>query len=88
MRCSWSTGWQRRGCAAALLGWLVTEAQRLGCGQLHLDSGMGPEREDAHRLYFNHGLRIVSYHFARGLPAAAGETPRGLSAAAGETPGR
>ena len=27
----------------------------------------GPEREDAHRLYFNTGLRITSYHFAAPL---------------------
>jgi hypothetical protein len=28
---------------------------------------VGPEREDAHRLYFNVGLRITSYHFAAPL---------------------
>ena len=41
--------------------------RRLGCDELHLDSGVGPEREDAHRLYFNTGLRITSFHFARPL---------------------
>jgi hypothetical protein len=40
---------------------------RCGCDQLHLDSGVGPEREDAHRLYFNAGLRITAYHFVKGL---------------------
>jgi hypothetical protein len=45
--------------------WLAVEACRAGCEQLHLDSGVGPEREDAHRLYFNAGLRISSYHFQR-----------------------
>jgi GNAT superfamily N-acetyltransferase len=54
-----------RGHGRALLEWCLDEAERLGCGQLHLDSGVGPEREDAHRLYFNTGLRITSYHFAR-----------------------
>ena len=52
-----------RGHGAALMRWLAKEACREGCEQLHLDSGVGPEREDAHRLYFNAGLRISSYHF-------------------------
>ncbi len=56
-----------RGHADALFAWLDEEARRLGCDQLHLDSGVGPERADAHRFYFRHGLRIASYHFARGL---------------------
>src|SRR3954454_8824688 len=54
-----------RGHGAALMRWLAVEACRTGCVQLHLDSGVGPEREDAHRLYFNAGLRISSYHFQR-----------------------
>ena len=58
---------RRRGHGRALLAWCADEARRLGCGELHLDSGVGPEREDAHRLYFNSGLRITSYHFARPL---------------------
>ena len=58
---------RRQGHAGALLDWLIEEGQRLGCGQLHLDSGVGPERFDAHRLYHNHGLAIYSHHFARGL---------------------
>jgi hypothetical protein len=43
------------------------DSTRLRCDQLHLDSGVGPERFDAHRLYHNHGLAIYSHHFARGL---------------------
>jgi GNAT superfamily N-acetyltransferase len=58
---------RRQGHAGALLDWLIGEAQRLGCAQLHLDSGTGRERFDAHRLYYNHGLAIHSHHFARGL---------------------
>lgn len=58
---------RRQGHAGALLGWLIEEGRRLGCGQLHLDSGVGPERFDAHRLYHNHGCAIYSHHFARGL---------------------
>ena len=58
---------RRRGHAARLLEWCAEEAARLGCDELHLDSGVGPEREDAHRLYFNQRLRISSFHFAKRL---------------------
>ena len=54
---------RRRGLAGALMGWLLEEARREECDQLHLDSAVGPERQDAHRLYFNHGLRISAHHF-------------------------
>ena len=55
---------------------LVTRGDRRGRGhagaamalvELHLDSGVGPEREAAHRLYFRHGMRIASYHFTKPL---------------------
>ncbi len=58
---------RRRGHGKALLEWCAAEARRLGCDELHLDSGVGPEREEAHRLYLNSGMRISSHHFARGL---------------------
>jgi GNAT superfamily N-acetyltransferase len=63
-------GRRRRGHAGALLDWLVEEGRRLGCGQLHLDSGVGAERFDAHRLYHDRGLAIHAHHFARGLAPA------------------
>ncbi|HWB68968.1 MAG TPA: GNAT family N-acetyltransferase [Solirubrobacterales bacterium] len=56
---------RRRGHARALLDWLHGEAGRLGCGQLHLDSGVDLSRADAHRLYMNSGLVISAHHFAR-----------------------
>ena len=56
-----------RGHGGALMRWLAVEACRAGCEQLHLDSGVGPDREDAHRLYFNAGMRIGSYHFQRAV---------------------
>jgi GNAT superfamily N-acetyltransferase len=59
-----------RGHGAALMRWLADEARRLGCDELHLDSGVGADRQDAHRLYFNSGMRINSYHFARPVSAA------------------
>ena len=56
-----------RGHADAVMALVAEIAAREGCGELHLDSGVGPEREDAHRFYFRHRMRINSYHFARGL---------------------
>ena len=50
-----------------LFAWLEDEARHCGCTQFHLDSGLGEDRQDAHRFYFRHGLRIASYHFAREL---------------------
>ena len=54
-----------RGWATQLLEWLQVEAARSGCLQVHLDSGVGPDRQTAHRLYFSAGYRISSYHFLR-----------------------
>ena len=56
-----------RGHADRLFEWLLAEAAREGCAQFHLDSGVGPERADAHRFYFRHGMRITAYHFVRGI---------------------
>jgi GNAT superfamily N-acetyltransferase len=64
---STATEARRQGHAGALLDWLIREALKLGCSQFHLDSGTARERFDAHRLYYNHGLAIHSYHFARGV---------------------
>jgi GNAT superfamily N-acetyltransferase len=54
-----------KGHAGKLVDWMIEEARRLGCGQFHLDSGPGEDRKDAHRLYFNKGMRISAYHFSR-----------------------
>jgi GNAT superfamily N-acetyltransferase len=56
---------RQRGYGRQLLDWLVEEAGRLGCEQVHLDSGVGFDRADAHRLYLNAGLVIAAHHFAR-----------------------
>jgi GNAT superfamily N-acetyltransferase len=58
-----------RGHADAVMAWVQREALRQGCGELHLDSGVGADRADAHRFYFRHGMRIASYHFATALAA-------------------
>ncbi len=55
------------GHADRLMTWLREEGQRLGCAQLHLDSGVGAERAAAHRLYMRHHLRISAHHFHRDL---------------------
>jgi GNAT superfamily N-acetyltransferase len=53
-----------RGHAKALLDWITEEARRLGCDEVHLDSGS--QRHDAHRLYLRHGFDIRGFHF--GMP--------------------
>jgi GNAT superfamily N-acetyltransferase len=58
---------RRRGLGRALLVWLAREAATLGCDHLSLDSAVGPQRADAHRLYLNAGLRISAHHFERKL---------------------
>ena len=58
-----------RGHGGALMDWLIAEAKRLECDQLHLDSGVGPDRETAHRLYMNKGMRISAHHFQIDLRA-------------------
>jgi ribosomal protein S18 acetylase RimI-like enzyme len=56
---------------------LSTRADRRGRGHggALIDSGVGPDREDAHRLYFNSGLRISSFHFARPLAGGGCDAP-------------
>ena len=56
-----------QGHARALLEWLRSEAERLGCLQVHLDSGVGANRTAAHRLYLNAGYRISSHHFTQDI---------------------
>jgi GNAT superfamily N-acetyltransferase len=56
-----------KGHADRLFAWLEEEARRAGCTQFHLDSGVGEDRQAAHRFYFRHGLRITAFHFHREL---------------------
>jgi GNAT superfamily N-acetyltransferase len=56
-----------KGHADRLFAWLEEEARQAGCTQFHLDSAVGEHRQDAHRFYFRHGLRIASFHFEREL---------------------
>ncbi len=62
---------RRRGHAGRLLEWLAAEARRLGCRAVHLDSGVGADRADAHRLYLGSGYRISAHHFVVDLGPVA-----------------
>ncbi|MBO0938098.1 GNAT family N-acetyltransferase [Fibrella sp. HMF5335] len=53
------------GYAGALIDFVKEQAKQAGCVTLSLDSGHGPERNDAHRLYLNKGFRISSHHFSQ-----------------------
>ena len=54
-----------RGHASRLLNWVLKEARRLGCDQVHLDSA--PHRHPAHRLYLSEGYHISAFHFSRSM---------------------
>ena len=51
-----------QGYGEALFNWLIEYAQKQGCQQLHLDSGV--QRFAAHRFYFRHKMHISSHHFS------------------------
>lgn len=51
-----------RGHGGVLMDWLLGEARRLACEELHLDSGV--HRFSAHRLYHSRRLEISSHHFS------------------------
>ncbi len=55
------------GVGRALLAWMQTEAKRLGCDKLTLDSGT--QRTRAHAFYFREGMHVTSFHFAKALGA-------------------
>ena len=66
-----------RGHAGALLDWCAEEGRRLGvprsCTWI---PAVGPERQDAHRLYFNaSGCRIASRTTSRGPSVASRPCP-------------
>ena len=53
------------GHARALLDWVATEAVRLGCSHVHLDSAT--HRHPAHRLYLGARYDIAAFHFVRSV---------------------
>lgn len=56
---------RRRGHGRALLDAVATEAARLDCDAVHLDSGH--QRHDAHRAYLDAGYHITAHHFEHDL---------------------
>ncbi len=55
---------RNKGYARLLLDFIVREARKNNCAQVHLDSGTNPQRYEAHRLYLRYGFNITSHHFA------------------------
>jgi len=53
---------RKNGHGGKLLKWIIEQGKQMNCDQVHLDSG--PQRHDAHRLYLNHGFKIIGHHFA------------------------
>jgi len=51
------------GYAGILLDWIIDFAKKEKYDQIHLDSGVNPNRTDAHRLYLNKRFQITSMHF-------------------------
>jgi GNAT superfamily N-acetyltransferase len=60
---STKAAYRGRGLGTALLAWAEEEARRLGCEELHLDSGV--QRFAAHRLYLKFGFDISAHHFGK-----------------------
>lgn len=56
---------QGAGFGSTMLQWLIQEAKREGCDELHLDSGTW--RTEAHSFYFKHKMVIKSFHFSMKL---------------------
>lgn len=51
-----------------LMTWLIAEARRRRCAELHLDSGV--QRFGAHRFYLAHRMDITCHHFGLQLNRA------------------
>ena len=56
---------RKKGYGSKILRWVISEAKKVQCDQVHLDSG--PQRHDAHRLYLNQGFKIIGHHLALDL---------------------
>jgi GNAT superfamily N-acetyltransferase len=54
-----------KGFGACLLSWLREFAEKEGCVQMHLDSGI--QRKDAHRFYEREGMSMTSLHFVENI---------------------
>lgn len=50
------------GVGGFIIDWFKSHCKELGCGQLHLDSGI--QKFPAHRFYLNNRFNIASHHFS------------------------
>jgi GNAT superfamily N-acetyltransferase len=57
--------YRSKGYGKVMLEWLVGQARERGCDTFSLDSGT--QRQEAHAFYFREGMRVTSFHFAKGL---------------------
>ena len=56
-----------KGYAGKLLDFIIQYAKDNACANVHLDSGFGADRYNAHRLYLNKGFHLASHHFVLDL---------------------
>ena len=56
-----------KGYAGKLLDFIIQYAKDNACANVHLDSGYGENRHNAHRLYLNKGFHLASHHFVLDL---------------------
>ncbi|ASA58006.1 GNAT family N-acetyltransferase [Vibrio gazogenes] len=58
------TNSQFRSCGVGkfIIDWFKTYALKIGCEQIHLDSGV--QRFPAHKFYLREGFNIASHHFS------------------------
>jgi GNAT superfamily N-acetyltransferase len=59
------SGHRSKGYGAKLFSWLQEQAAKMGCQQIHLDSGA--QRKDAHRFYEREGMLLASFHFVENI---------------------
>ena len=50
------------GVGSFIIDWFKSHCKELGCGQLHLDSGI--QKFPAHRFYLRERFNIASHHFS------------------------
>ena len=55
---------RERGYGSRLLAEVANIAETENITQIHIDSAVGSERKDAHRLYYQHGFEISEHHFS------------------------
>lgn len=61
-----------QGYAGRIMDWIEEEAARQNCAAVHLDSGVGPDRAAAHRLYMTKHYQIGCHHFVKKLTPPLG----------------